>query len=92
MNNPRNNPIYDEIKRAYLDVKDAESNAAAWKAEAADRMKKVNTLIRAAKIVNPNIDRAAYLSALAADFSPAEDTPTESAEATPTESAETAEN
>ena len=80
MNNPRNNPLYGEIKKAMELVKDAETNSKAWKDEATARMKKVNTLIRAAKTVDPSIDRAAYLEALSEDFAPASETPTESAE------------
>ena len=80
MNNPRMNPLYGEIKKAMEFVKDAEANYKAWKEEAADRMKKVNTLIRAAKTVDPSIDRAAYLEALAEDFATASETPIESTE------------
>ena len=52
--------LYNEIKTEMQNVLDAENNAAAWKAEARNRMKDVNALIVAAQKVNKDltIDRA----------------------------------
>lgn len=55
--------LYNEIKAEMLNVIDAEDNAAAWKKEAAIRMKDVNALIVAAQKVNKEItiDRKALI-------------------------------
>jgi len=73
-----NMKLYPEIKAEMQNVMEAEANAAAWKREAAARMKPVNILIRTAAQLNPSIqiDRKELLSEIRADLtpeSPAED-------------------
>lgn len=64
--------LYNEMKAAARDVMDAEENAAAWKKEAAERMKKVNNLIRAEEIASETkLDRKTVLEQLRAELTPA---------------------
>lgn len=48
-----------EIKEAMLRVMDAESNAAAWKKEAAARMKAVRLLVQGMKAIDPDYGNVA---------------------------------
>ena len=71
--------LYNEIKEAGSVVMEAEANAAAWKQEARERMKDVNTLVAAAKKVNKGqeIDAKELIEKIRAELTPAE-TPEES--------------
>ena len=66
--------LYNEIKEAVSVVMEAEANAAAWKQEARERMKNVNTLIAAAKKINKGqeIDANELIEKIRAELTPAE--------------------
>lgn len=67
--------LYNEIKTEMQNVLDAENNAAAWKAEARNRMKDVNALIVAAQKVNKDltIDRAELVKEIREDLTNTEE-------------------
>ena len=75
--------LYNEMKNAMAHVIEAEQNAAAWKQEAADRMRKVYTLIRAEQIASETkLNRKTVIDQLRAEFAPATEEPeTEAPEA-----------
>ena len=71
--------LYNEIKAEMENVLEAEENAAAWKREAAARMKDVGALIVAAQKVNKGvtIDRKELIAEIRADLNPAPEAETE---------------
>lgn len=63
--------LHNEMRTAMAYVIEAEENAAAWKQEAADRMKKVHKLIRAEEIASDTkIDKKEVIAALRAEIMP----------------------
>lgn len=72
--------LFIEMKNAMAYVIEAEENAAAWKQEAADRMKKVNNLIRAEEIASETkLDKKQIIAKLRAQLMP--EAPAEPAQA-----------
>ena len=76
--------LYNEIKAEMKNVIEAENNAAAWKREAAARMKNVGALIVAAQKVNKDItiDRKELIAEIRVDLNPEPEGKTEPENAT----------
>ena len=83
--------LYEEMKSAMSEIIEGETAVKEWKEEITRRKRNLNTIIRAARQIDPEYegtDNTALYAKLRADLTPDDNSPDEHAQPDTTESAE----